>query len=206
MKTKHERKLEMRPISKLKPYERNSRIHSDFQIDLVIASIKEFGWTNPVLIDPKGGIIAGHARVEAAKRMGLADVPCIVLSGLSEAQKRAYIIADNKLAIAGASWDEKLLALEFGDLKDLDFDLILTGFDADEITALFAKAEMGGGLTDPDAVPEPPKEPATVPGDLWLLGNHRLLCGDSTNSLHVAQLLRGGGIANAHGYGPSLWC
>jgi DNA modification methylase len=184
------RQVHMVPIGELRPYERNSRTHSDAQIDQIIASLNEFGWTNPVLVDEGLGVIAGHARVEAAKRMGYTDVPCIKLSGLSEAQKRAYIIADNKLAL-NAGWDEKLLALEFEDLKAFDFNLDLTGFRIDEIDALLAKADASAGLTDPDAVPEAPKVPASILGDLWLLGRHRLLCGDSTNPQHVDRLMGG---------------
>lgn len=135
-------------IEELRPYERNAWTHTDAQIDQIVASLREFGWTNRVLIDGQGGIIAGHARVQAAKRLCFAHVPCIELSRLSEAQKRAYVIADNKLAL-NAGWDEKLLALELSELKDLNFDLDLTGFGLDEIEALFAESEMGGGLTDP---------------------------------------------------------
>jgi ParB-like chromosome segregation protein Spo0J len=128
-------------IADLKPYDRNARTHSDAQIDQIVASLREFGWTNPILTDGIGGVIAGHARLEAAKRLGLTDVPCIDLSGLSEAQKRAYILADNKLAL-NAGWDEKLLALEFGDLKALDFNLDLTGFDAAEIRDFIEGTEI----------------------------------------------------------------
>ena len=163
-----DRQVELRTIDSLVPYGRNARTHSDEQIQQIVSSLQEFGWTNPVLIDDKSGIIAGHARVEAAKRMGLASVPCIKLSGLSEAQKRAYVIADNNLAL-NAGWDQKTLGLELADLKELDFNLDLTGFDAREVAALMAKAEMGGGLTDPDEVPEVPEKAVTVTGNLWLL-------------------------------------
>ncbi len=135
MKRKPERQIINRPIRSLKPYPRNARTHTDAQIDQIVASLREFGWTNPVLIDAENGIIAGHARVEAAKRMGLVEVPCIMLSGLTEAQKKAYVIADNKFAL-NAGWDEELLALELRDLKDLDFNLDLTGFKMDEISEL----------------------------------------------------------------------
>lgn len=122
----------MIPLSTLLPYGKNARTHSEDQIAQITDSIREFGWTNPVLVDAEGGIIAGHARVEAAKRLGLADVPCIVLDGLSEAQKRAYVLADNKLAL-NAGWDEELLRLELQDLKELDFNLDLIGFSAEEL-------------------------------------------------------------------------
>lgn len=140
------RTMVMVPITELQPYKRNARTHTDKQIEQVIASIKEFGWTNPVLIDEKRCIIAGHARVEAAKRMGTTEVPCIILDGLTEAQKRAYVIADNKLAL-NAGWDEELLALEFIDLQSMDFNLNLTGFASVEISQL-----IGAGSTnvDPD--------------------------------------------------------
>ena len=127
--------LETIAIDRLIPYARNSRTHSDEQVAQVAASIREFGFTNPVLIDGEGGIIAGHGRVMAARKLGMADVPCIRLAHLSDAQKRAYIIADNKLAL-NAGWDDKMLALEFADLQALDFDLALTGFADDDIAGL----------------------------------------------------------------------
>jgi ParB-like chromosome segregation protein Spo0J len=165
-------RIEYRAVDSLVPYARNARTHSDLQIDQVVASIREFGWTNPVLLDGENGIIAGHARVEAAKRIGLTDIPCIELAGLSEAQKRAYIIADNKLAL-NAGWDEDLLRLEMTDLADLDFNMELLGFEEDELSELMHPASEAG-LTDPDDVPSPPDVPATRLGDLWVLGNHRL--------------------------------
>lgn len=190
MKKSRNLTVKYRPIGDLIPYARNSRTHSDAQLEQIVRSITEFGWTNPVLIDEAGGIIAGHARVVAAGRLGMADVPCITLAGLTEAQKKAYVIADNKLALT-AGWDEQLLALELKDLQGLDFDLELTGFSLDEVDQLFAKTEASAGLTDPDDVPEAPKEPVTRPGDLWILGKHRLLCGDSTNPQHVERLMGG---------------
>ena len=140
MKKKREnsgRQIEMLPISSLKPYPKNARTHTPAQIARIAASITEFGWTNPVLIDDKGGIIAGHARVEAARKLGLPEVPCIRFEGLMKAQARAYVIADNKLAL-NAEWDEELLTLELTDLKILDFDLNLIGFDDKELEKLFA--------------------------------------------------------------------
>lgn len=185
-------RVEYRPTAELEPYARNARTHSEEQIAQIAASIREFGWTNPVLIDEHGGIIAGHCRVAAAGQLGIDQVPCIVLAGLTEAQKRAYIIADNKLAL-NAGWDEELLALELKDLEGLDFDLDLIGFGDDEIESLLARAAGGenAGLTDPDAVPEPPDTPVTRLGDLWILGAHRLLCGDSSRNDDVERLLGG---------------
>jgi len=171
------------------PYARNSRTHSDAQVAQIAASIKEFGFTNPVLIDETGSIIAGHGRVMAARKLTRPDVPCIRLSHLTEAQKKAYIIADNKLAL-NAGWDAEMLSVELADLKDLGFDLDLTGFSADEINALLAPAGTEG-LTDEDAVPEVPESPVTVLGDVWLLGNHRVMCGDSTNIDAVEKLMDG---------------
>jgi site-specific DNA-methyltransferase (adenine-specific) len=172
-------KIEHVSIDKLIPYARNSRTHSDAQVAQIAASIKEFGFTNPVLVDGDGGIIAGHGRVMAAKSMKLDTVPCIRLDHLTEAQKKAYVIADNKLAL-NAGWDNEMLALELGELQGLDFDLDLTGFSAEEIAALMP-VELTDGLTDEDAVPEVPVHPVTVPGDVWVLGKHRLMCGDSTS-------------------------
>jgi DNA modification methylase len=184
--------LQTRPIEALIPYARNSRTHSDEQVAQVAASIREFGFTNPVLIDEQGGIIAGHGRVLAARKLGLTEIPCLTLAGLSEAQKRAYVIADNKLAL-NAGWDEDLLALEIKDLQGLDFDLDLLGFDAGELDELLALGDATPeGQTDPDAVPEPQAQAITVPGDIWQLGKHRLMCGDSTSATDVELLLGGG--------------
>jgi DNA modification methylase len=177
-----------RQIESLIPYARNSRTHSDAQVAQIAASIKEFGWTNPVLIDADGGIIAGHGRIMAGRKLGITEAPCIVLDGLTEAQRRAYVIADNKLAL-NAGWDIDLLKIELGDLQALDFDLSLTGFDPGELGNLLA--DKTEGLTDPDAVPETPVNPVTVLGDVWLLGKHRLRCGDSTVATDVDALLAG---------------
>jgi len=182
-------KVERRKVTDLTPYARNSRTHSDEQVAQIAASIKEWGFTNPILIDPEGGIIAGHGRLMAAQRLGLEDVPCVTASGWTEAQKRAYVIADNKLAL-NAGWDNDMLAVEFGELKDLDFDLSLTGFDDDELGSLLAD-ERAEGLADEDAVPEAPADPVTVEGDVWLLGRHRLMCGDSTSIDAVDKLMDG---------------
>lgn len=181
--------LESISIDALIPYARNSRTHSDAQVAQIAASIKEFGFTNPVLIDEDGGIIAGHGRTLAARKLGLSEVPCLRLSYLSEAQKKAYVIADNKLAL-NAGWDDEMLKVELSELKDLDFDLSLIGFDADELANLL-EPEQVEGLTDEDEVPELPETPVTVEGDVWILGNHRLMCGDSTSIDAVEKLMNG---------------
>jgi len=183
------RQLIEKNIKDLIPYCNNSRTHSDEQVQQIASSIKEFGFTNPVLIDEQGGIIAGHGRVMGAKKLGLNKVPCIVLDGLSEAQKKAYIIADNKLAL-NAGWDDELLRVEIEHLKELDFDLGLIGFSDDEL-ALLMGGETTEGLVDEDQVPELVDDPVTVLGDVWLLGNHRLMCGDSTSIDAVEKLMNG---------------
>lgn len=183
-----ERKLEWRQIADLIPYARNARTHSDEQVAQIAASIKEFGWTNPILVDGENGIIAGHGRLAAARKLGNTEVPVIELTGLSEAQKRAYILADNKLAL-NAGWDIDLLAEELKELKDLDFDLELTGFSDKELADFLA--EEVEGLTDEDAVPDVPEEPKTKLGDIYQLGNHRLMCGDSTSIDDVDKLMDG---------------
>jgi DNA modification methylase len=155
-----------------------------------MASITEFGWTNPVLIDEKTIIIAGHARYEAARRLGMEKVPCIELSGLTEVQKRAYRIADNRLPL-NAGWDDQLLSLELGELQDMEFDLGLIGFNQDELNALLANNEATEGLTDPDEIPPTPEVSINRPGDLWILGRQRLLCGDSTKAEDVDKLMNG---------------
>ena len=174
-------------LENLKPYARNSRTHSPLQIEQIIASIKHFGFTNPLLIDPKNQIIAGHGRLEAARKIGMGALPCIVLKGLSEAQKRALVIADNKIA-SNAGWDEQLLAEELKQLQADDFDLGVVGFDDDELKG-YLDDEPEDGLTDEDDVPEPPKKPKTKTGDIWLLGDHRLMCGDSTGVLFAEALM-----------------
>jgi DNA modification methylase len=176
-------------VEALIPYARNSRTHSDAQVAQIAASIREFGFTNPVLVDEANGIIAGHGRVLAARKLRMADVPAIRLSHLTEAQKRAYVIADNKLAL-NAGWDIELLRLEINDLRGLEFDVALTGFSTEELDALMA-APGTEGLTDPDAIPEAPERPIAVPGDVWLLGRHRLVCGDCTDPLAVEKALNG---------------
>ena len=178
-----------RNASDLIPYANNSRTHSDDQINQVASSIKEFGFTNPVLIDEQGGIIAGHGRVMAAKKLGLAEVPTITLEGLTKAQVKAYVIADNQLAL-NSGWDVDTLKLEIETLQELEFDIDLLGFDEDFLNGLLDE-EPSEGLTDDDAVPELPDEPVTVLGDVWQLGSHRLMCGDSTSIDSVEKLMDG---------------
>ena len=182
-------KVERWAIGKLVPYARNARTHSDEQIGQIAASIKEWGWTTPVLVDETGSIIAGHGRTLAAQRLQMTEVPVMVAKGWSDAKKRAYVLADNKLAM-NAGWDNEMLALELGEIGNMDFDLDLTGFSTDEIAALMP-LELEPGLTDEDAVPEPPVTPVTVLGDVWLLGKHRLMCGDSTSIDAVEKLMDG---------------
>lgn len=181
-------RVERRAVNSLIPYARNPRLHDDAQISQIAASIREFGWTNAVLLDEAGGIIAGHGRVLAAKKLGIADVPVMVAEGWSEAQKRAYVLADNKLTLNGG-WDDELLKVEIGDLAEMGFDLALTGFGEDEIAGLLA--DKTAGLTDPDDAPEPPAIPTSELGDVWVLGRHRLLCGDSTDAETVANVMSG---------------
>ena len=170
------------------PYARNSRTHSETQVAKIAASIREFGFLNPVIVDGKNGIIAGHGRVMAAQNLGLAEVPVIEAAHLTDAQKRAYVIADNRLAL-DAGWDDAMLKIELQDLDLEGFDLTLTGFDLGELTDLLA--EPVEGLTDEDDVPEVPAIPLTVAGDVWLLGRHRLMCGDSTSIDAVERLMDG---------------
>ena len=182
-------KVEQWSIDKLVPYARNSRTHSDEQINQIAASIKEWGWTTPVLVDENGGIIAGHGRTLAAQKLKIKEIPVVVATGWSDAKKRAYVIADNKLAL-NAGWDNEMLALEIGDLGDLGFDLDLIGFTPEEIEAL-SPIQVTDGLTDEDEVPDPPPEPITKLGDVWILGNHRIMCGDSTSIDAVDKLMDG---------------
>lgn len=170
------------------PYARNTRTHSDEQVNQIVSSIKEFGFTNPVLVDQDNMIIAGHGRVMAANKLKLDKVPTICLKHLTEAQKKAYIIADNRLAL-NAGWDEDMLKVELEELNDLEFDISLLGFEDNEIESLLS--EPTEGLTDEDAVPDLPEEPTTKLGDLWILGEHRLLCGDSTSIDAVDKLMDG---------------
>ena len=182
----------------LVPYARNSRTHSPEQVAQIAASIREFGFTNPVLIDANNTLIAGHGRVMAAQALGLASVPAIRLAHLSDAQRRAYVIADNQLAL-NAGWDMSALARELEDLSGEGFDIDLLGFGADELTALLGEygqdaAKPGDGLTDPDDAPAVQAKPITKLGDVWLMSKHRLMCGDSTSAPAVNNLALGGGI------------
>ena len=186
--------VEQWSIDRLIPYGRNARTHSDGQVAQIAASIVEFGWTNPVLADSQGNVIAGHGRLAAAKSLGLDTVPVVLLDHLTEAQRRAYILADNKLAL-NAGWDEETLAAELHALNGDGYDLGVIGFSDEELEALMAPladedAGQGDG-TGEDEVPEPPADPVTRPGDLWILGQHRLLCGDSTVVTDVDRLLGG---------------
>jgi len=175
-------------IDRLRPYERNPRTHSPEQITKIAASLLEFGWTNPILVDAEAGIIAGHGRLLAARELGMATVPVIVLPHLTEAQRRAYVIADNRLAL-DAGWDEDLLTEELKALEDLDFNLVLTGFELDELHDLLEEE-----TATEVAAPEPPEDPVTRPGDLWILGDHRLLCSDSADPAALDRLLAGAPI------------
>lgn len=167
-------------VDELIPYINNSRTHSDEQIKQIASSIKEYGFTNPVLIDEDNGVIAGHGRIEGAKLLNMVEVPCIVLEGLTEAQKKAYVIADNKMAL-NAGWNEELLKLELESLKELEFDLELTGFNLDELNDIFELDEEEKEVEEDDFEIEIPEEPKAKLGDIYQLGNHRLMCGDSFN-------------------------
>jgi hypothetical protein len=184
------------PLDRLIPYARNARTHDDDQVAQIAASIVEFGWTNPILVDAEGGIVAGHGRLLAAEKLGLEAVPVVVLDHLTPAQRRAYVIADNKLAL-NAGWNEELLAAELHALNGEGFDLALTGFSDAELDALMAP--LGSEADDADSaeedaadeMPSPPREPVSRAGDLWVVGDHRLLCGDSTDASVVARVMNG---------------
>ncbi len=181
--------IERLPVEALTPYARNARTHSEEQVAQIAASIAEFGFVNPVLIDVDGTIIAGHGRLMAARELGLDVVPVIRLAHLTDAQRRALTIADNKLA-ENAGWNEELLRQELGELQLEDFDLSLIGFDPDELAQLLDAPERDtAGLTDDDAVPEPEERVVSRPGDLWLLGEHKVLCGDATRASDYRALL-----------------
>lgn len=180
-------KITQKKVESLIPYINNSRTHSDEQVAQIAASIKEFGWTNPILVDGDNSIIAGHGRLMAARKLGYKEVPTIELADLTETQKKAYIIADNRLAL-NAGWDNELLTIELNDLLADGFALDILGFDPKELDALL-EPEVVEGLTDEDAVPDVPDEPTTKLGDIYQLGNHRLMCGDSTNVDAVEKLV-----------------
>jgi len=181
--------ITQRKIEDLIPYVNNSRTHSDEQVAQIAASIKEFGWTNPILIDGNNGIIAGHGRVMAARKLKYTEVPTIELKDLTETQRKAYIIADNRLAL-NAGWDNEMLTIELNELLADGFALDILGFDPKEIDALL-EPEVVEGLTDEDAVPDVPDEPVTKRGDIYQLGKHRLMCGDSTFIDDVEKLMQG---------------
>jgi len=184
-------KIEQWPTAKLVPYARNARTHSEAQVAQIAASIAEFGFTNPILAGSDGVIVAGHGRLAAAQKLGLEVVPVVVLDHLSPTQRRALVIADNRIA-ENASWDDAMLRVELGALADDDFDVALTGFDADALAELMAGEEPDAeGQTDDDAVPEVSETPISRPGDVWLLGGHRLLCGDATVAASYERLLAG---------------
>ncbi len=180
--------VERRAVASLVPYARNARTHSNAQVVQIANSVRQWGWTTPILIDDAGLIIAGHGRVLAAQSLGLTEVPVMIATGWSEEQKRAYTIADNKLAL-NAGWDEDLLRIELAELKGLGTDLGLTGFGELELAELFARGSEG--KTDPDEIPEPPADPVNRPGDIWICGEHRVLCGDATVQADVEKVLGG---------------
>jgi DNA modification methylase len=182
-------KIEWQSVDKLIPYAKNARTHSDEQVAQIAGSIKEFGFNNPVLVDKDNSVIAGHGRLMAARKLGMDKVPVVQLGHMTEAQRKAYVLADNRIAL-NSGWDTSMLSLELQDLKD-DIDLSLLGFDPDELNALLNPIEETEGLTDEDAVPDVPDEPKTKLGDIYILGNHRLMCGDSTNLSDVDKLMIG---------------
>lgn len=195
-------RIELWPVDRLKPYERNARTHSPEQIAQICASIAEFGFTNPILVDSSDGIIAGHGRLSAAHALGMSTVPVVVLDHLSERQRRAYILADNQLAL-NAGWDTELLRMELTDLQDQDFDLSVIGFSDEELADLLPDVEeLAPEDADADAVPELPVEPVSKPGDVWLLGKHRVMCGDSTAITDVEKLTAGTKAALLHADPP----
>lgn len=190
-------KVERRRVDKLVPYARNARTHTTAQVAQIAASIKEWGWTNPILIDEEGGVIAGHGRLLAAHKLGITEVPCMVARGWTKAQKQAYVIADNQLAL-NAGWDNDLLKLELGALVDLDFDLDLIGFKDDDL------GELLGKKVAEDEPPPVPGKATSKTGQLWALGEHRVLCGDSTAAKDVGQLM-GSSVAAVLVTSPPYW-
>jgi DNA modification methylase len=182
-------KIEWMSVETLIPYAKNARTHSDEQVAQIAGSIKEFGFNNPVLVDKDNSVIAGHGRLMAARKLGMDKVPVVQLGHMTEAQRKAYVLADNRIAL-NSGWDAGMLSLELQDLKD-DIDLSLLGFDPDELDALLNPIEETEGLTDEDAVPDVPDEPKTKLGDIYILGNHRLMCGDSTSIDCVEKLMDG---------------
>ena len=198
-------KINYRETGELIPYVNNSRTHSEQQVQQVASSIKEFGFTNPILIDEQDGIIAGHGRLLAAQKLKLDEVPTITLEGLTDAQRKAYVIADNQLAL-NADWDIDALKVEVDRLTELDFNIDLLGFDDDFLSSLLEE-EPAEGLTDEDSVPELEDDPVTVEGDVWILGNHRLMCGNSDSQISIDKLMNGNkatGIVTDPPYGIGI--
>ena len=183
-------RIELWPIDRLKPYEKNARTHDKEQISQIANSIVEFGFTNPILVDSSDGIIAGHGRLCAAQQLDLSTVPVVVLDHLSERQRRAYVLADNQLAL-NAGWDMELLRSEVKDLVVDDFDISLLGFSDEELSDLMPEELDPAYEGEAEEIPEPPEDPITKPGDLWILGEHRLLCGDSTSIEQLERLMDG---------------
>ena len=183
------KQIKWEAVDKLIPYAKNARTHSDEQVAQIAGSIKEFGFNNPILVDKDNSVIAGHGRLMAARKLGMDKVPIVELQHLTESQRKAYVLADNRIAL-NSGWDTSMLSLELQDLKD-DIDLSLLGFDPDELDALLNPIEETEGLTDEDAVPDVPDEPKTKLGDIYILGNHRLMCGDSTSIDAVDKLMDG---------------
>ena len=193
--------LEQWPIDRLRPFARNPRIHDPEQVARIAGSMTEFGWLVPILADSQGNVIAGHGRLLAARQLGLTEVPVVIASHLSETQRRAYIIADNQLTLS-SRWDDEVLAGLLHELNGESFDLDLLGFSAEQLDDLMAPlgdddepGSSGAADGDEDTVPEPPAQPVSRPGDLWHLGDHRLLCGDSTDPAAVARLMAGASAA-----------
>lgn len=187
--TKFADKIEALAVDALVPYARNARTHSPEQVAQIAASIREFGFTNPVLVDPYGGIVAGHGRVMAAQLLGMGSVPTLRVDWLTEAQRRAYVLADNQLAL-NAGWDMEILQGEIRDLQSEGYDLDLIGFDADDLAEWLAE-DGAQGETDADAVPDVPADPVSRAGDVWVMGRHRIVCGSSTDADTVAKVLNG---------------
>jgi len=181
-------KIELRSVAALIPYIRNAKQHSDGQVAQIAASIVEFGWGAPILVDGQNNVIAGHGRLLAARKLGMTDVPVVAMAHLTDIQRRALILADNKIG-ENASWDDELLGLELAELKEGGFDLALTGFSADEWDALIAGDGENEGLTDEDQVPEVTENPVSRTGDVWVLGEHKVLCGDATKAEDYKLLL-----------------
>lgn len=177
-------------INKLVPYQNNSRTHTPEQIMKIRSSLREFGFVNPVIVDRDLGVIAGHGRLAAAREEGYTEVPCVFVDEMTKAQKKAYIIADNRLAL-DAGWDEEMLKVEMEALQGMDFDLALTGFDEKELLSLFSADESAAEDDDFDVDEELAKPTFTKPGDIWLLGRHRLICGDSTDQNVIDTLMDG---------------